>query len=194
MESKAPENTRNELIKVKEETKISALLEATTNVSERLITWVKISYQKVKETLDSGSQISVKREEVTREVQYEGDEHIDSAFGEKEVAPSRIFEMNLDDGVHEYVPEPWAVSKKLASDLILSTTAYEALRENVQMYGHETPSDKDVQRCLRRGNGRFFFKYRSFGGIVVDRAGDENMTQRCRDRDKGRRDEVNPDN
>ncbi|GFS50649.1 hypothetical protein NPIL_247781 [Nephila pilipes] len=33
--------------------------------------------------------------------------------------------------------------KKLASDLLLSTTAYEALREKSQMYGHESPSNED---------------------------------------------------
>ncbi|GFT18898.1 hypothetical protein NPIL_471251 [Nephila pilipes] len=51
--------------------------------------------------------------------------------------------MSIDVGAYEYVPEPWTVSKEPASDLILSTTAYEALRANVQMYGHESPSDDE---------------------------------------------------
>ncbi|GFS82487.1 hypothetical protein NPIL_430631 [Nephila pilipes] len=35
-------------------------------------------------------------------------------------------------------------SKKLASDFLLSTAAYEAVRKNVQVYGHESPSDEDL--------------------------------------------------
>ncbi|GFS77612.1 hypothetical protein NPIL_536351 [Nephila pilipes] len=57
---------------------------------------------------------------VTRGIQYEGDGHIKIVlgFGKKEVAPLRIFEMSIDDGVQG---------------------------EDAQVYDHESPSnDEDV--------------------------------------------------
>ncbi|GFT60737.1 hypothetical protein NPIL_52281 [Nephila pilipes] len=48
--------------------------------------------------------------------------------------------MSIDDREHGYIPASCAVSKNLVSDLLLSTAAYEAFRENVQVYGHESPS------------------------------------------------------
>ncbi|GFT94113.1 hypothetical protein NPIL_148921 [Nephila pilipes] len=49
--------------------------------------------------------------------------------------------MSTNGGVHGYVPVPCAVSKKLASDLLLSTAAYEAIKENVQVYGSRITLD-----------------------------------------------------
>ncbi|GBN87042.1 hypothetical protein AVEN_157583-1 [Araneus ventricosus] len=49
--------------------------------------------------------------------------------------------MNIDDGVHGPVPVTCAVSKKLVSDLLLSTAAFEALKENVQMHKFESKID-----------------------------------------------------
>ncbi|GBN32960.1 Retrovirus-related Pol polyprotein from transposon 297 [Araneus ventricosus] len=46
--------------------------------------------------------------------------------------------MNIDDGVHGPVPVTCAVSKKLVSDLLLSTAAFEALKENIQMHKFES--------------------------------------------------------
>ncbi|GFS95721.1 hypothetical protein NPIL_197921 [Nephila pilipes] len=41
--------------------------------------------------------------------------------------------------------------------------------------------------------GKSFFKYRCFGGLFSNESGNENMTQRYKDRTKERRDGVNPD-
>ncbi|GBM62733.1 hypothetical protein AVEN_81507-1, partial [Araneus ventricosus] len=49
--------------------------------------------------------------------------------------------MNIDDGVHGPVPVTCAVSKKLVSDLLLSTAAFEALKENIQMHKFESKLD-----------------------------------------------------
>ncbi|GBN84297.1 hypothetical protein AVEN_18648-1 [Araneus ventricosus] len=49
--------------------------------------------------------------------------------------------MNIDDGVHGPVPVTCAVSKKLVSDLLLSTAAFEALKENIQMHKFESNLD-----------------------------------------------------
>ncbi|GBL73967.1 hypothetical protein AVEN_230896-1 [Araneus ventricosus] len=53
--------------------------------------------------------------------------------------------MSIDDRVHGPVAVTCAVSKKLVSDLLLSTAAYEALRENMQM--HEFESTLDCNDC-----------------------------------------------
>ncbi|GBN26413.1 Retrovirus-related Pol polyprotein from transposon 297 [Araneus ventricosus] len=49
--------------------------------------------------------------------------------------------MNIDDGVHGPVPVICAVSKRLVSDLLLSTTAFGALKENIQMHKFESKLD-----------------------------------------------------
>ncbi|GBO06517.1 hypothetical protein AVEN_78550-1, partial [Araneus ventricosus] len=49
--------------------------------------------------------------------------------------------MNIDDGVHGPVPVTCAVSKKLVSDLLLSTAAFEALKENIQMHKFKSKLD-----------------------------------------------------
>ncbi|GBL68120.1 Retrovirus-related Pol polyprotein from transposon 297 [Araneus ventricosus] len=49
--------------------------------------------------------------------------------------------MNIDDRVHGPVPVTCAVSKKLVSDLLLSTAAFEALKENIQMHKFESKFD-----------------------------------------------------
>ncbi|GFS49971.1 transposon Ty3-I Gag-Pol polyprotein [Nephila pilipes] len=126
--------------------KISVPVVATTNVTELLTTWVKIGHQKIRGIIVFGAQISVIREEFTRDVKYEGNGLIEivSTFREKEEAPLRIFEVSIEDGAERYVTVPCAVSKKLASDKLLSTAAYEALRENEQVYGHESHSDDET--------------------------------------------------
>ncbi|GBN14853.1 Retrovirus-related Pol polyprotein from transposon 297 [Araneus ventricosus] len=49
--------------------------------------------------------------------------------------------MNIEDGVHGQVPVTCAVSMKLVSDLLLSTAAFEALKENIQMHKFESKFD-----------------------------------------------------
>ncbi|GBO13068.1 hypothetical protein AVEN_251786-1 [Araneus ventricosus] len=90
--------------------------------------------------IDSGVQISLIREYLTSLIKYEGEGYIEvsSAFGEMEITPLRIFEINIDDEVHGPVPVTCAISKKLVSDLLLSTAAYEALRENIHMHKFES--------------------------------------------------------
>ncbi|GFU03309.1 protein Red [Nephila pilipes] len=52
--------------------------------------------------------------------------------------------MSIDDRVLGTVLVLRAVSKKLASDLLLSTTAYEALKAKGEAYGHKSPSDENL--------------------------------------------------
>ncbi|GFS99248.1 protein Red [Nephila pilipes] len=52
--------------------------------------------------------------------------------------------MIIDDGALQYVTVKCAVSKKLASDFLLSTDAHKALRRNVQVYDHESSSEEDL--------------------------------------------------
>ncbi|GFS92889.1 retrovirus-related Pol polyprotein from transposon 297 [Nephila pilipes] len=101
---------------------------ATTNVVELLSTWMRISHQKIRGFIDYVAQMSVIHEEISCLVEYEGDGHIEivSAFREKEMAPLRIFEMSTGSGAHWCVTVSFAVSKKLANDLHLSTTAFES--------------------------------------------------------------------
>ncbi|GFS89002.1 protein Red [Nephila pilipes] len=51
--------------------------------------------------------------------------------------------MNIDDRVYGHVPASRVVSKNLVSDLLLSTAAYEALRENVRIYKDKAKERRD---------------------------------------------------
>ncbi|GBN80227.1 hypothetical protein AVEN_195408-1 [Araneus ventricosus] len=127
--------------------KINVAVEVAANVMELETVQVKLGPRTMIGIIDSGAQISVIREDFTSGIKYEGEGYIEisSAFGEKETTPLRIFEMNIDDGVHGPVPVTCAVSKKLVSDLLLSTAAYEALKENIHM--HKFESDLDCNEC-----------------------------------------------
>ncbi|GBM77666.1 hypothetical protein AVEN_226052-1 [Araneus ventricosus] len=123
--------------------KINIPVEVATNVMELETVQVKLGPRTMTGIIDSGAQISVIREDFTSGIKYEGEDYIEisSAFGERETTPLRIFELNIDDGVHGPVPVACAVSKKLVSDLLLSTAAFEALKESIQMHKFESKLD-----------------------------------------------------
>ncbi|GFU40144.1 hypothetical protein TNCV_5092851 [Trichonephila clavipes] len=51
---------------------------------------------------------------------------------EREVTELKIFNLKIDDSRHGVVPIMCAVSKRLANDMLVCSSAYEALLENVQ--------------------------------------------------------------
>ncbi|GFV30371.1 retrovirus-related Pol polyprotein from transposon opus [Trichonephila clavipes] len=55
-----------------------------------------------------------------------------SAFGEREVTELKIFNLKIDDSRHGVAPIMCAVSKRLVNDMLVFSSAYEALLENVQ--------------------------------------------------------------
>ncbi|GBN37248.1 Gypsy retrotransposon integrase-like protein 1 [Araneus ventricosus] len=95
--------------------KINVPVEVAADVMELETVQVKLGSRTMTGIIDSGAQISVIREDFTSGIKYEGEGYIEisSAFGERETTPLRIFEMNIDDGVHGPVPVTCAVSKKL---------------------------------------------------------------------------------
>ncbi|GFT61910.1 hypothetical protein NPIL_414021 [Nephila pilipes] len=125
-----------------------------------LVPWVWNGHQKVREIIDIGSQISV-----IREVQYEenGYNEIVSAFGEKEIAPLRIFEMSNDDGAHGAV------------------------------CGIEETGDEDVHIPSEMEMEYFSLRSEALAELSSIEPGEENVTQRYRDRFKGKRNVVNAD-
>ncbi|GFU34411.1 CCHC-type domain-containing protein [Nephila pilipes] len=108
-------------------------------------------------------------------------------FGEKKLTSLRIFEMSIDDGAHGYVPVSCAVSKKLASNLLLSTAAHEALKSNVQVYGHESPSDEDLHVAGEEEMEDPSISTDALVELLSTVSGNENVTQRNRFRAEERR-------
>ncbi|GBM22537.1 hypothetical protein AVEN_183971-1 [Araneus ventricosus] len=133
--------------------KINVPVEVAVNVIELETVQVKLGPRTMTGIIDSGPQISVVLEDIISAIKYDGEGYIEisSAFGERETTKLRIFEMNIDDGVHGPVAVTCAVSKKLVSDLLLSTAAYEALKENMQMHKLESRLDcyDTVKKCWR---------------------------------------------
>ncbi|GFV76443.1 retrovirus-related Pol polyprotein from transposon opus [Trichonephila clavipes] len=84
--------------------------------------------------IDTGAQISVVRADVVegQSVDSGGTIQIMSAFGEREVTELKIFNLKIDDSRHGVVPIMCAVSKRLVNDMLVCSSAYEALLENVQ--------------------------------------------------------------
>ncbi|GFU37838.1 hypothetical protein NPIL_646461 [Nephila pilipes] len=87
------------------------------------------------------------------------------------------------------------VSKKLTSDVLLRTAAYETLRQNVQVYGQESSlDDEDVFVASEEESENPSVSTAALVELLSTDSGNENVTQRYRDRAKERRDEVRPDN
>ncbi|GBO43029.1 Retrovirus-related Pol polyprotein from transposon 297, partial [Araneus ventricosus] len=108
--------------------KINVPVEVAANVMELETVQVKLGPRGMTGIIDSGAQISVIREDFTSGIKYEGEGYIEisSAFGERETTPLRIFEMNIDDGVHGPVPVTCAVSKKLLD-------CYDTVKEELEV-------------------------------------------------------------
>ncbi|GFQ99712.1 CCHC-type domain-containing protein [Trichonephila clavata] len=100
---------------------------------------IKCGQTSIKAVIDTGAQISVLREDLIGKDCGEGEGTIQiiSAFGEKEIAALKLFNLKIDDGKHGSVPIMCAVSKKLVNDMLISATAYEILLENVQLFDFE---------------------------------------------------------
>ncbi|GFQ75938.1 CCHC-type domain-containing protein [Trichonephila clavata] len=104
---------------------------------------IKCGQTSIKAVIDTGAQISVLREDLIGKDCGEGEGTIQiiSAFGEKEIAALKLFNLKIDDGKHGSVPIMCAVSKKLVNDMLISATAYEILLENVQLFDFENQRD-----------------------------------------------------
>ncbi|GFX55063.1 retrovirus-related Pol polyprotein from transposon opus [Trichonephila clavipes] len=162
-----PRNARSNIITAKgselEFTKevitarISKLVSIPINTRDRiddlLLVDIKCGQTSIKAVIDTGAQISVLREDLISKDCGEGEGTIQiiSAFGEKEIAALKLFNLKMDDGKHGSVQIMCAVSKKLVNDMLISATAYEILLENVQLFDFENQrdfegtKDKDVQ-------------------------------------------------
>ncbi|GFT78267.1 retrovirus-related Pol polyprotein from transposon opus [Trichonephila clavipes] len=102
---------------------------------------LRVVYVKVKgeqemanAVMDTGAQMPVVRADVVegQSVDSGGTIQIMSAFGEREVTELKIFNLKIDDSRHGVVPIMCAVSKRLVNDMLVCSSAYEALLENVQ--------------------------------------------------------------
>ncbi|GFQ93958.1 retrovirus-related Pol polyprotein from transposon 297, partial [Trichonephila clavata] len=114
---------------------------------------IKCGQTSIKAVIDTGAQISVLLEDLIGKNCGEGEGTIQiiSAFGEKEIAALKLFNLKIGDGKHGSVSIMCAVSKKLVNYMLISATAYEIVLENVQLFDFEnqrdfeSTKDKDVQ-------------------------------------------------
>ncbi|GFV58173.1 retrovirus-related Pol polyprotein from transposon opus [Trichonephila clavipes] len=103
-------------------------------IDELQFVHIKCGNEILKAVIDTGAQISVVRADVVegQSVDSGGTIQIMSAFGEREVTELKIFNLKIDDSRHGVVPIMCAVSKRLVNDMLVCSSAYEALLENVQ--------------------------------------------------------------
>ncbi|GFU93469.1 transposon Ty3-I Gag-Pol polyprotein [Trichonephila clavipes] len=96
--------------------------------------------------IDTGAQISVVRADVVegQSVDSGGTIQIMSAFGEREVTELKIFNLKIDDSRHGVVPIMCAVSKRLVNDMLVCSSAYEALLENARVQFIHNPTNSYV--------------------------------------------------
>ncbi|GFV81891.1 retrovirus-related Pol polyprotein from transposon opus [Trichonephila clavipes] len=95
---------------------------------------IKCGNEILKAVIDTGAQISVLRADVVegQSADSGGTIQIMSAFGEREVTELKIFNLKIDDSRHGVVPIMCAVSKRLVNDMLVCSSAYEALLENAR--------------------------------------------------------------
>ncbi|GFS89802.1 retrovirus-related Pol polyprotein from transposon opus [Trichonephila clavipes] len=148
-----PHNARSNIITAKgtelEKTKevvtarvsipVSVPINTRNGIDDLQLVDIKCGQTYIKAVIDTGAQISVLREDLIDKGCGEGEGTIQiiSAFGEKEIAALKLFNLKIDDGKHGSVPIMCAVSKKLVNDMLISATAYEILLENVQLFDFE---------------------------------------------------------
>ncbi|GFV00679.1 retrovirus-related Pol polyprotein from transposon opus [Trichonephila clavipes] len=103
-------------------------------IDELQFVHIKCGNEILKAVIDTGAQISVVRADVVegQSVDSGGTIQIMSAFGEREVTELKIFNLKIDDSRHGVVPIMCAVSKRLVNDMLVCSSACEALLENVQ--------------------------------------------------------------
>ncbi|GFW18471.1 retrovirus-related Pol polyprotein from transposon opus [Trichonephila clavipes] len=94
---------------------------------------IKCGNEILKVVIDTGAQIYVVRADVVEGLVVDsgGTIQIMSAFGERKITELKIFNLKIDDSRHGGVPNMCAVSKRLVNDMLLCSSAYEALLENV---------------------------------------------------------------
>ncbi|GFR07899.1 transposon Ty3-I Gag-Pol polyprotein [Trichonephila clavata] len=132
---------------------VSVPINARNGIDDLQFVDIKCGQTSIKAVIDTGAQISVLREDLIGKDCGEGEGTIQiiSAFGEKEIAALKLFNLKIDDGKHGLVPIMCAVSKKLVNDMLISATTYEILLENVQLFDFENQRDfectkgKDIQ-------------------------------------------------
>lgn len=112
-------------------------IEPQKNIDKLKIVNLKCGNNTISGIVDSGAQISVIRADLVADAPNEGEGRIKivSAFGEMELAPLKIIRMKINDGRHGEIPVTCAVSEKLTSDMLISISAFDALNENVELYG-----------------------------------------------------------
>ncbi|GFX34182.1 retrovirus-related Pol polyprotein from transposon opus [Trichonephila clavipes] len=132
---------------------VSVPINTKNGIDDLQLVDIKCGQTSVKAVIDTGAQISVLREDLIGKGCGEGEGTIQiiSAFGEKEIAALKLFNLKIDDGKHVSVPIMCAVSKKLIEDTFISTTAYKFLLEYVQLFDFENQrdfegtKDKDIE-------------------------------------------------
>ncbi|GFT64064.1 retrovirus-related Pol polyprotein from transposon opus [Trichonephila clavipes] len=105
-------------------------------IDELQFVHIKCGNEILKAVIDTGAQISVVRADVVegQSVDSGGTIQIMSAFGEREVTELKIFNLKIDDFRHGVVPIMCAVSKRLVNDMLVCSSAYEALLENARAH------------------------------------------------------------
>ncbi|GFX72335.1 retrovirus-related Pol polyprotein from transposon opus [Trichonephila clavipes] len=187
-----PHNARSNIITAKgtelEKTKevvtarvsipVSVPINTRNGIDDLQLVDIKCGQTSIKAVIDTGAQISVLREDLIDKGCGEGEGTIQiiSAFGEKEIAALKLFNLKIDDGKHGSVPIMCAVSKKLVNDMLISATAYEILLENVQLFDFENQrdfedtKDKDIQ--LEREEELSAFSLRTRDRYIGNKCGE----------------------
>ncbi|GFW38544.1 retrovirus-related Pol polyprotein from transposon opus [Trichonephila clavipes] len=115
-------------------------------IDELQFVHIKCGNEILKAVIDTGAQISVVRADVVegQSVDSGGTIQIMSAFGEREVTELKIFNLKIDDSRHVVVPIMCAVSKRLVNDMLVCSSAYEALLENARVQFIHNPANSYV--------------------------------------------------
>ncbi|GFY65644.1 retrovirus-related Pol polyprotein from transposon opus [Trichonephila inaurata madagascariensis] len=98
---------------------VSVPINTKNGIDDLQLVDIKCGQTSIKAVMDTGAQISVLRKDLIGKGCGEGEGTIQiiSAFGEKEIATLKLFNLKIDDGKHGSVPIMCAVSKKLVNDI-----------------------------------------------------------------------------
>ncbi|GFV37152.1 retrovirus-related Pol polyprotein from transposon opus [Trichonephila clavipes] len=132
---------------------VSVSINTRNGIDDLQLVDIKCGQTSIKVVIKTGAQISVLRKDLIGKVcgEGEGTIQINSAFGEKEIAAPKLFNLKIANVKHRSEPIMCAVSKNIVNDMLISATTYEILLENVQLFNFgnqrdfESTKDKDIE-------------------------------------------------
>ncbi|GBO42005.1 hypothetical protein AVEN_201110-1, partial [Araneus ventricosus] len=128
--------------------RLKASKEETVQTSPLQKIQMKVGTKTFEGIVDTGAEITVVRRDIIETCPKEGEGCIKiiSVFGEEELAPLVTLEMKINNERYGSIPVTCASSKKLISDMLISSTTYDALCKKIEAHAFLISDNVDSEQ------------------------------------------------